>query len=157
MIGGKNQSKYKWFLFNISDDFTYIFIKNWGKYLPKFIVMKAIEDARNSNKTVSVIVNNRIWPEIYALPAAPLKFREQETMTENFLIFGPYLRDAESNLLLLRNDDKFTKKKIPKANKTRCLWIYCDNLKSIQNANPKKMLLTWGRDPTDCQEVTELK
>lgn len=150
-----SQSDRKWFLFNISDDFTYIFVKNWGRYLSKKVVLKAIKEAKTLKKAVSVTAVNRSWPKIYALPSAPLQFKEKESMTDNFLIFGPYARDAESNLLLLRSEIK-QKDSEGRNARTRCLWIYANSLKIIQDARSEPMLLAWGKDPTDCREVTDI-
>lgn len=120
--------------------------------------MKSIESAKMSNKTIQVMATDKSWPRIYALPSAPLNFKEQHLMTENFIIFGPYPRDNESNLLLLRNEESQKKKNRQTTPfKTRCLWIYCDSLKLIEENIPGQMMVAWGRDPTDCQEVTELR
>lgn len=152
----KNHSDFKWFLFNISDDFTYIFVKNWGRYLSKKVVLKAIREAKDSKKAVGVSAVNKSWPKIYALPSAPLQFKEKESMTDNFLIFGPYLRHAESNLLLLRSESKNKSTEQSRNERTRCLWIYANSLKIIQDARPEPMLLAWGKDPTECREVTDI-
>jgi hypothetical protein len=118
-------SKGKWFLFNVTDDFHFIFIKCWKKYLSKNIVLKAINEAKRTRKTIEIEAEDKSWPLIFALPTAPLKFKEQDSMTDNFLIFGPYKRNDESNLLLLRSEKEGKKSKLQpneKQMKTRCIW-----------------------------------
>jgi len=117
--------------------------------------MRAIERAKQSNSTVSLVPTmrgQRRWPKMYALSSAPLKFKEHESMTDNFLIFGPYLRNSNSNLLLMQNvngqlmlrDEYEKKNNIERTTRTRCLWIYANTLKCINDVDPKTSInLTW--------------
>lgn len=81
-------------------------------------------------------------------------------MTENFLIFGPYSRSANSNLLLMQNhegeimlrDDYEKRFNITKETKTRCLWIYANTLKCIQDADSTPLKLMWGREEDEVKE-----
>lgn len=108
--------------------------------------MRTIEKAKSQKKTILLTPTSKTaneWPKIYALPSAPLKFRDHEKMTENFLIFGPYPRAANSNLLLMQNldgvlllrDDYERKNNIKRETRTRCLWIYANTLKCITQAD----------------------
>lgn len=92
------------------------------------------------------------WPQIYALPTAPLKFKlhELESMSGNFLLFGPYLRNSNSGLLLMQNvegkmylrDDYERINNINRKQRTRCLWIYANTLKCIKDAYTDNIKLT---------------
>ncbi|CAO1339421.1 unnamed protein product [Diamesa serratosioi] len=148
-INGK--SELKWFLFNITNDFSDIYIKNWSKYLSFSVIMRTIERAKAQKKTILLTPTTKTakeWPKIYALPSAPLKFRDHEKMTDNFLIFGPYPRAANSNLLLMQNldgvlllrDDYERKNNIKRVTRTRCLWIYANTLKCITQADDLNQL-----------------
>ena len=121
------------------------------------VIMEAIKRAKTLNRAVALettMKNIRRWPKIFALPSAPLKFKEQDTMTENFLIFGPYMRHSNSNLLLMQNvdgevllrDDYEKKNNIQRAKRTRCLWIYANGLKCIHDAHPVPFKLSWNTD-----------
>lgn len=121
------------------------------------LIMEAIQRAKKSGKAVGLLPTNRNcskWPQIYALPSAPLKFKEHDSMTNNFLIFGPYERNSNSNLLLMQNvdgtlmlRDEYEKhNQIQRTARTRCLWIYANTLKCIQDADPNPMCLFWGKD-----------
>ena len=87
-------------------------------------------------------------PKIYALPSAPVNFSTQYEMTNNFLIFGPYPRDAQPDLLLMQNvdgtlmlRDEYEKlKKINRTLRTRCLWIFSDSLSEISNMMTSRAL-----------------
>lgn len=151
-----NQSDYKWFLFNVTNDFSDIFIKTWGRYLSYKVIIESITKARLQRKTVSLIpkaMEQRKWPKIFALPSAPLKFKEHETMTGDFLIFGPYLRSSVSNLLLMQNvdgklmlrDEYEKKNNIKRSSRTRCLWIYANSLKCIQEVDKNPIFLDWEK------------
>lgn len=150
-----SHSDFKWFLFNITNDFSDIFIKSWSRYLSFKVIMDAVTRAKAQGRAVALTPSNknvRKWPRIYALPAAPLKFKEQESMTSNFLIFGPYMRNSNSNLLLMQNvdgvlilrDEYEKRNNITRATRTRCLWIYANTLKCIQDADPIPLKLMWG-------------
>lgn len=113
--------------------------------------MRTIEKAKAQKKTILLTPTTKIaneWPKIYALPSAPLKFRDHEKMTDNFLIFGPYPRAANSNLLLMQNldgilllrDDYERKNNIKRDTRTRCLWIYANTLKCITQADDNYQL-----------------
>lgn len=139
------------FLFNITNDFSDIYIKNWSKYLSFSVIMRTIEKAKAQKKTILLTPTAKTakaWPKIYALPSAPLKFRDHEKMTDNFLIFGPYPRAANSNLLLMQNldgvlllrDEYERKNNIIRATRTRCLWIYANTLKCITQADDLNQL-----------------
>lgn len=156
------QSEFKWFLFNIAEDFSDIFVKTSQRYLSHKVIMEAIKRAKLLNKAVPILLNSeshiKKWPRIYALPSAPLKFREQKTMTDNFLIFGPYLRHSNSNLLLMQNNqgqlmlrDEYERKyDIKNQTRTRCLWIYANSLKCVKDADPRPMKVIWNKDGSCC-------
>lgn len=109
--------------------------------------MEAVEKARARQKTIQLISAPPKTPNIYAVPGAPLKFKDSQLMTKNFLIVGPYLRSSNSNLMLMQNHggkmylrDEFEKHhKISRKIKTRCIWIYADTLKCIQNTQIEAM------------------
>lgn len=113
--------------------------------------MRTIEKAKSQKKTILLTPTTKTaeWPKIYALPSAPLKFRDHEKMTDNFLIFGPYPRAANSNLLLMQNldgvlllrDDYERKNNIKRETRTRCLWIYANTLKCITKADDNSQYL----------------
>lgn len=81
-------------------------------------------------------------------------------MTKNFLIVGPYLRSSNSNLMLMQNRDgkmylrdeyeKFHN--IVRNVKTRCIWIYADTLKCIQNAQIEPMYFYFKKVETQYPE-----
>lgn len=113
--------------------------------------MRTIEKAKAQKKTILLTPTTKTaneWPKIYALPSAPLKFRDHDKMTDNFLIFGPYPRAANSNLLLMQNldgvlllrDDYERKNNIKRETRTRCLWIYANTLKCITQADDNNQL-----------------
>lgn len=156
-LASVGQSDFKWFLFNITSDFSDIFIKSWSRYLSFKVIMEAVTRAKKQGRAVGLVPSNetiRKWPKIYALPAAPLKFKEHESMTSNFLIFGPYTRNSNSNLLLMQNvdgelmlrDEYEKRNRIRRITRTRCLWIYANTLKCIQEADPVPLKLMWGSD-----------
>lgn len=116
--------------------------------------MRAIKKAKEIQKAVQLISGScaqTSWPRIYALPSAPLKFKDQQTMTSNFLIFGPYLRNVNSNLLLMQSDNeqKFLRDDYEKIHnikrqvRTRCIWIYANTLKCITENNVEFMYFSW--------------
>jgi hypothetical protein len=132
------------------------------------VIMEAIARAKSGNRAVALEAmskNLRKWPRIFALPAAPLKFKEHDSMTENFLIFGPYMRHSNSNLLLMQNvdgelllRDEYEKRNgIKRMTRTRCLWIYANTLKCIHDADPVPQKLTWPTKPTESIIVSEPK
>lgn len=115
--------------------------------------MEAIQRAKRIKRAVplqSSAANTKRWPKIFALPTAPFKFKEQETMTDDYLIFGPYLRQTNSNLLLMQNvdgelmlrDEYERRNAIKRTPRTRCLWIYANTLKCVHNADPNPVQLT---------------
>lgn len=119
--------------------------------------MRTIEKAKAQKKTILLTPTTKTaneWPKIYALPSAPLKFRDHEKMTENFLIFGPYPRAANSNLLLMQNldgllllrDDYERKNNIKRETRTRCLWIYANTLKCITQADGNNQFRSKSQD-----------
>lgn len=126
------------------------------------VIMQSIDRAKKQNRAVALIPNAKVlkkWPRIYALPSAPLKFKEHDTMTENYLIFGPYIRNSNSNLLLMQNvdgelmlrDEYEKRNSIKRATRTRCLWIYANTLKCIQDADPVPLKLMWGTGGVEYQ------
>lgn len=150
-------------MFNITNDFSDIYIKNWKRYLSYRVIMEAIQQAKEKNRAVPMVANDcqdtnpqaaKRWPRIFALPTAPLKFKEHDSMTENFLIFGPYLRQSNSNLLLMQNvdgelilrDEYERTNNITRTTRTRCLWIYANTLKCIHDADPDPMRLFWDNN-----------
>ena len=86
-------------------------------------------------------------------------------MTDNYLIFGPYLRQSNSNLLLVQNvdgqlmlrDDYERQNNIIRKTRTRCLWIYANKLKCIVDADPRPLKLAWSKDGAACTVNTEKK
>lgn len=124
--------------------------------------MQAIQRAKAGNRAVFLTASTKSvkrWPKIYALPSAPLKFKEHNSMTDNFLIFGPYMRHSNSNLLLMQNvdgelmlrDEYERRNNIKRVTRTRCLWIYANTLKCIHDADPNPLKLTWGKSGADFQ------
>lgn len=122
--------------------------------------MEAVQRAKMCNRAVSLQASSRYskkWPKIFALPGAPLKFKEKDSMTENFLIFGPYMRQSNSNLLLMQNvdgelmlrDEYERRNFIKRTIRTRCLWIYANTLKCIHDADPCPLMLTWNKNSTE--------
>jgi hypothetical protein len=126
--------------------------------------MEAIQKAKICGRAVALSAatkNSKKWPKIFALPAAPLKFKEHDSMTDNFLIFGPYMRHSNSNLLLMQNidgnlmlrDEYEKRNNIKRSTRTRCLWIYANTLKCIHDADPNPLKLVWGKDGANIQAV----
>lgn len=124
--------------------------------------MEAIHRAKSQNRAIALTPNAKAlkkWPRIYALPSAPLKFKEHDLMTDNYLIFGPYMRNSNSNLLLMQNvdgelmlrDDYEKINSIERDTRTRCLWIYANTLKCIQDADPSPLKLMWGKGGDEYQ------
>jgi hypothetical protein len=149
-------STYKWFLFNISNDFSDIYIKQWKNYLPYRVIMNAISQARYKQRTIRILgpLNSaKDTPRIFAIPNAPLKFKKDEgqNMTGNFLLFGPYLRESNSNLLLMQNvdgkmilrDEYEQQNNIQRSSRTRCLWIYANSLKCVTDTQIDTVQPTW--------------
>lgn len=154
------QSDFKWFLFNITNDFSDIYIKSWSRYLSYRVIMEAVQRAKSSNRAVALQASSKYskkWPKIFALSGAPLKFKEKDSMTENFLIFGPYMRQSNSNLLLMQNvdgelmlrDEYERRNFIKRTIRTRCLWIYANTLKCIHDADPNPLMLTWSKNSVE--------
>ncbi|KAL7025919.1 hypothetical protein ACKWTF_013701 [Chironomus riparius] len=161
----KQPSTYKWFLFNVSNDFSDIYIKQWKNYLPYRVIMNAISKARFNQRTIRILgpLNSaKDTPRIFALPTAPLKFKKEEghNMTGNFLLFGPYLRESNSNLLLMQNvdgrmilrDDYEQLKNIQRNSRTRCLWIYANSLKCVTDSQIESIQPTWQKK---CNKINE--
>lgn len=130
--------------------------------------MRTIQKAKAQKKTILLTPTTKAaneWPKIYALPSAPLKFRDHEKMTDNFLIFGPYPRAANSNLLLMQNldgilllrDDYERKNNIKRETRTRCLWIYANTLKCITQADDSNQLNNLCSKLQDNSIMTKLK
>lgn len=126
--------------------------------------MGAIQRAKTQNRAIALIPSletMKQWPRIYALPAAPLKFKEHNLMTNNFLIFGPYIRNSNSNLLLMQNvdgelmlrDEYEKRNSIVRKTRTRCLWIYANTLKCLQDADPHPLKLMWGREKNESEKM----
>lgn len=115
--------------------------------------MQAVEKSRATQKTIQLISMPQQKPFIFAVPIAPLKFKDQQNMTKNFVIVGPYLRTSNSNLMLMQNfngkmylRDEYEKfHKIERDVKTRCIWIYADTLKCIQNVQIEPMYFSWKK------------
>lgn len=116
--------------------------------------MKGIVKAKERQKAVQLVGMGSVkntWPRIYALPKAPLKFKDKDKMTGNFLIFGPYLRTSNSNLLLMQSDgdrvylrDDYEKiHNIKHKVRTRCIWIYANKLNCITESVGEKMYFAW--------------
>lgn len=121
--------------------------------------MDAINKAKAINRAVRILgpLNSaKDSPKIFALSKAPLNFKkvEKQSMTDNFLLFGPYLRNSYSNLLLMQNvngqmllRDEFEKKNnIKRASRTRCLWIYADSLKCVADTQIESLQPAWNRE-----------
>lgn len=117
--------------------------------------MDVINRAKAKNRAVALTTNPqnlKRWPRIFALPGPPLKFKDHESMTENFLIFGPYLRNSNSNLLLMQNvdgdlmlrDEYEKRNNVQRTKRTRCLWIYANTLQCLHDADPYPVRLVWG-------------
>lgn len=128
--------------------------------------MEAINRAKSQNRAVALTPSAKVlkkWPRIYALPSAPLKFKEHDSMTENYLIFGPYMRNSNSNLVLMQNvdgelmlrDDYEKRNNTKRAFRTRCLWIYANTLKCIQDADPIPLKLMWGNSSAEYVSDTQ--
>lgn len=128
--------------------------------------MEAIERAKKKKRAVALESTSkylRKWPRIFALPSAPLKFKEHDSMTENFLIFGPYMRQSNSNLLLMQNvdgelilrDEYERRNQIQRETRTRCLWIYANTLKCIHDADPEPFKLWWDREVSETAKPSE--
>lgn len=128
--------------------------------------MKSITRAKAHGRAIALQPSSNLarkWPKIYALPSAPLKFKEHDTMTANFLIFGPYLRNSNSNLLLMQNidgqlmlrDEYEKRNQIRRETRTRCLWIYANYLKCINDVDPRPMQLIWNQDIEDTQQKND--
>jgi len=118
--------------------------------------MKAISQARYNQRTIRILgpINSaKDTPRIFALPNAPLKFKKEEghNMTGNFLLFGPYLRESNSNLLLMQNvdgkmilrDDYEQQNNIQRKSRTRCLWIYANSLKCVTESQIESIQPAW--------------
>ncbi|XP_070493964.1 uncharacterized protein ocm [Chironomus tepperi] len=161
-------STYKWFLFNISNDFSDIYIKQWKNYLPYRVIMSAISQARSKQRTIRILgpLNSaKDTPRIFALPNAPLKFKKEEgqNMTGNFLLFGPYLRDSNSNLLLMQKvdgrmilrDDYEQQNNIKRSSRTRCLWIYANSLKCVTDSQIESIQPSWLKKGDRTNQGTE--
>lgn len=81
-------------------------------------------------------------------------------MTNNFLIFGPYMRHSNSNLLLMQNvdgelllrDEYEQRNNIKRSRRTRCLWIYANSLRCIHDAHPMPFKLSWNQEVPDLLE-----
>lgn len=127
------------------------------------VIQEVINRAKTLNRAVALTTTTRYsktWPRIYALPGPPLKFKDSETMTDNFLIFGPYLRNSNSNLLLMQNvdgelmlrDDYERRNNIKRLKRTRCLWIYANTLQCLQDADPHPVKLMFQRDYDDAMK-----
>ena len=105
------------------------------------------------------------WPKIYALPGAPLKFKDNESMTDNFLIFGPYRRSSNSNLLLMQNidgdlmlrDEYEKRNNIQRSKRTRCLWIYANTLQCLNNADPYAVKLMWANNEKRNEVIVKIE
>lgn len=128
--------------------------------------MESIKKAKESQQALQLVPNNDLeWPKIFALPTAPLRFKinQHESMSDNFLLFGPYLRSSNSYLLLMQNVDgkMYTRDYYEKLNgikrpfRTRCLWIYANTLKCISNVSTesitlKKNVMNESDDDIEC-------
>jgi len=151
----KGQADFRWFLFNVTNDFSDIYIKTWGRYLSYKVVMEVIGRAKMLKRAVALVPgakNSKSWPRIFALPGPPVRFKDQDSMTGNFLIFGPYLRQSNSNLLLMQNvdgelmlrDEYEKRSNILRTQRTRCLWIYANTLQCLNDADPYPVKLIWN-------------
>lgn len=120
--------------------------------------MEAIKRAKIKQQTIRILgpLNSaKDTPRIFALPRSPLNFKKGENlkMTENFLIFGPYLRNSNSNLLLMQNvdgkmflrDDYEKRSNIQRESRTRCLWIYANSLKCVAETCIENIQPDWNR------------
>ena len=127
--------------------------------------MNAISKARFNQRTIRILgpLNSaKDTPRIFALPTAPLKFKKEEgqNMTGNFLLFGPYLRESNSNLLLMQNvdgrmilrDDYEQLNNIQRNSRTRCLWIYANSLKCVTDSQIESIQPTWLKK---CNKINE--
>lgn len=118
--------------------------------------MDAIKKAKKKQRAVALIPqvdNLKKWPKMLALHAAPLNFNEQEEMSGNFLIFGPFVRSATSQVQLMMNfegelllRDEFEKEhNVVRDQRTKCLWIYANNLKCVNNVEPEPIYLDFSK------------
>lgn len=128
--------------------------------------MNVIQRAKAQNRAIALTECSKKfsnWPKIYALPCAPLKFKDHDSMTDNFLIFGPYRRSFNSNLLLMQNidgdlmlrDEYEKRNNIQRTKRTRCLWIYANTLQCLNNADPHPVKLMWTNNGRRDVEIVE--
>lgn len=127
----QKDSKFKYYLFKIVDDFTDIFIKAWNKYLSRNVVVKTIAKAKKEGRIVKLTPANCAQfqrPRIYALPEHP--FNKQ--LDGNYLVVGPYENKESEDLILMQQSEgqlitreEFQKKfDLHRSNKTTASWIF---------------------------------
>ncbi|XP_063696277.1 uncharacterized protein LOC134827523 [Culicoides brevitarsis] len=83
----------RWFMLQIENDFSDIFIPNWEDYLSYDKVTYALQLAKTHSKTVRVTMNDK-FPEIYATPRR-----------SNCIFFGPYSMKSDIDYVLCQNVD----------------------------------------------------
>lgn len=83
----------RWFMLQIENDFSDIFIPNWNDYLSYDKVSYALDLAKQHSKTVRVTMNDK-FPEIYATPRR-----------SNCIFFGPYGMRDNIDYMLCQNID----------------------------------------------------
>lgn len=110
----------RWFMLQIENDFSDIFIPNWEDYLSYDKVSYALALAKQHSKTVRVTMNDK-FPEIYATPRR-----------SNCIFFGPYGMQHNIDFILCQNVDgeiidreSYEKRyKIKKEKGTVGSWLY---------------------------------
>ncbi|XP_026491569.2 uncharacterized protein Ocm [Vanessa tameamea] len=117
----------KWFVMTVVNDFTEIRFYKRGFFVKYESIMKAINVAKVSGKTVKLSSQNCSYPQnnpsfgIYAIPSD----------TENYVFIGPYEKDEALGIETIRNIHD-----VRKTNCTRGRWITTnkiDNLNVIDN------------------------
>lgn len=83
----------RWFMLQIENDFSDIFIPNWNDYLSYDKVTYALALAKEHSKTVRVTMNDK-FPEIYAT-----------SRRSNCIFFGPYGMRDNVDYILCQNVD----------------------------------------------------
>ncbi|XP_046978454.1 uncharacterized protein LOC124544079 [Vanessa cardui] len=117
----------KWFVMTVENDFTEIRFYKRGFFVKYESIIKAINVAKVSGKTVKLSSQNCSYPQtnpsfgIYAIPSD----------VENYVFIGPYEKDEALGIETIRNMHD-----VRKSNSTRGRWITTnkiDNLNVIDN------------------------
>uniref|UniRef100_A0A336MLQ8 CSON002850 protein n=1 Tax=Culicoides sonorensis TaxID=179676 RepID=A0A336MLQ8_CULSO len=110
----------RWLMLQVENDFSDIFIPDWGDYLSYDKISCALTLAKEHSKTVRVTMNDK-FPEIYATPHRA-----------NCIFFGPYRMNQDIDFILCQNvdgkwllrEDYEKKYNIKKENATFASWLY---------------------------------